>query len=87
MGSPGRPNLSYAACRSGPVLDTLSYLILSCLILDILEIFVILGYLRPQESGQTRRSGAKRSPKGIPSKRASGTDFVPNLIDFSMDFG
>ena len=47
----------------------LSYLILSYLILNILDIFVILGYLRPRWSGQVPRSGANRSPKGIPPKR------------------
>ena len=50
------------SCRSGPVLDTLSYLILSYLILDILDIFVILGYLGSQHPGQVPRSAANRSP-------------------------
>ena len=67
-GSLGRPNLSYLGCRSGPVLYTLSYLILSYLILDILDIFVILGQDRRRSPGQKPRSGAKRSPKGIPPR-------------------
>ena len=67
----------------GLVLSYIRYLILSYLILDILDIFVILGYLGHRQCGHPPRSGANRSPKGIPSKRASGTDFGPILINCS----
>ena len=83
VSGPPKSVLFGLSCRSGPVLYTLSYLILSYLILDILDIFVILGYLGHRGPGQLRRSGANRSPKGIPSKRASGTDFGPILVYFA----
>ena len=52
----------------GLVLSYIRYLILSYLTLDILEIFAILGYLGSQDSGHPPRSGANRSPKGIPAE-------------------
>ena len=91
-GSLGRPNLSYLGCRSGPVLDTLSYLILSYLILPYLGYLGYLCYLglswvtRGRSSsevwGQQVSLGntPPRAPQEPPKSLARGSQEPPRAL-------